>query len=214
MTQPFFFLTVLFASLPALLRVMDHPWNLAPAGAMAIFAGVHFRDKKWAFAVPLLSLFASDVAIGIKHNNIPEWTFHKLLPLIYVCFAVYILLGRRVQAAWAGIDSRSVTDHATSEGVNRPLTFGTRALFKAITLVAGTLSGAIVFFLVTNFADFVYYYPHTWYELGHCYERALPFFRNSLQSDAFYVTVLFVAYGTIRRALEAARSHEYEAGRF
>ena len=214
MTQPFFFLTALFASLPALLRVVDHPWNLAPAGAMAIFAGVHFRDRKWAFAIPLLSLFASDVAIGIKHNNLQEWTFHALLPLIYGCFALYILLGRRVQAAWTSIDARTVADNTSADGANRPLTFGTRTMFKAITLAAGALSGAILFFLITNFADFVYYYPHTWYELGHCYERALPFFRNTLQSDAFYVTVLFFAYGTIRRALETARSHEFEAGRF
>lgn len=214
MTQPYFLLTALFASLPALLRVVDHPWNLAPAGAMAIFAGVHLRDKRWAFAIPLLSLFASDVAIGLKHNNVQEWTFHALLPLIYACFAAYILLGRCVRAAWTRIDAHRVSENTVEGRVTRPLSSGKRMTFKVLSLVGGTLGGAIVFFVVTNFGDFVYYYPHTWSELARCYERAIPFFRNTVRSDAFYVTALFAAYGLIRRGLESEESRELEASRF
>jgi len=57
--------------LAAALRIVPHPWNLAPVGAMALFSGAMVRDRRLTFVFPLLALFAGDVFIG----------FHKLMPV-------------------------------------------------------------------------------------------------------------------------------------
>ena len=78
--------------LAAVLRIVPHPWNLTPIGAMALFSGAMFRNRWVAFALPLASLFAGDVFVG----------FHKLMFVVYASFAISVAIGR-----WLG-DSRSV----------------------------------------------------------------------------------------------------------
>ncbi|HEV3419353.1 MAG TPA: DUF6580 family putative transport protein, partial [Candidatus Acidoferrum sp.] len=46
--------------LAAVVRIMPHPWNFTPIGAMAIFSGSMFRDRRLAFLFPLAALFAGD----------------------------------------------------------------------------------------------------------------------------------------------------------
>jgi len=64
-------------------------------------------------------------------------------------------------------------------------------------IVGGSLTGSIIFFLVTNFAVWAVpqsFYPHTIQGLIDCYIMALPFFRNTIAGDLFYVTIFFGAY--------------------
>lgn len=58
------------------------------------------------------------------------------------------------------------------------------------------LASSITFFLVTNFAVWVFFnwYPHTWEGLVSCFTLALPFFRNSLAGDMVYTGALFGSY--------------------
>ncbi len=69
--------------LAAAARIVPHPWNLAPVGAMALFSGAMFRDKRVAFGFPLLALLAGDAVIG----------FHKLMPAVYASFLVSVAIG-------------------------------------------------------------------------------------------------------------------------
>src|SRR5260370_38790310 len=80
---------VIFAAivLVAVLRIVPHPWNLAPVGAMALLSGAMVRDRRLAFVFPLLALFSGDVFIG----------FHKLMPVVYASFLVSVLIGRGLQ---------------------------------------------------------------------------------------------------------------------
>jgi uncharacterized protein DUF6580 len=78
--------------LAAVLRIVPHPWNLTPIGALALFSGAMFRNRWIAFALPLASLFAGDLFVGL----------HKLIFVVYVSFAISVAIGR-----WLG-DSRSV----------------------------------------------------------------------------------------------------------
>ena len=67
------------------------------------------------------------------------------------------------------------------------------------TVLSGTILGSILFFLITNLV-FIYppnMYPHTWVGQVASYTNALPFFRNTLLSDLFYVAILFGAYELI-----------------
>ena len=73
-----------FILLAAALRVAPHPWNFTPIGAMALFAGAMIRDRRVAFVIPLVTLFAGDIFIG----------FHKLMPFVYLSFLVSVAIGR------------------------------------------------------------------------------------------------------------------------
>jgi hypothetical protein len=70
--------------LAAALRIVPHPWNLAPIGAIALFSGSMFRNRWIAFLLPLASLFAGDVFVG----------FYKLMLIVYASFAVSVAIGR------------------------------------------------------------------------------------------------------------------------
>src|SRR6266852_3935978 len=67
----------------ALLRVIPHPMNFAPIGALALFSGAYFSSKRAAVAVPLLSLVVGDIFTG----------FHQLIPYVYASFLVSVAIG-------------------------------------------------------------------------------------------------------------------------
>lgn len=67
----------------AALRLVPHPPNFEPIGALALFAGAHFEKKSWAFVVPLAALLLSDLVIG----------FHTQMPLVYGAFALIVCMG-------------------------------------------------------------------------------------------------------------------------
>jgi hypothetical protein len=58
-----------------------------------------------------------------------------------------------------------------------------------------SLAGSVVFFVLTNFGVWLQtnFYTHDLAGLINCYVAALPFFRNTLAGDAFYVAALFGA---------------------
>lgn len=70
--------------LAAALRIAPHPWNFTPIGAMALFSGAIFRDRRIAFLFPLAALFAGDLFVGL----------YRAMPLIYASFLVSVLIGR------------------------------------------------------------------------------------------------------------------------
>jgi hypothetical protein len=77
----------------AALRMVPHPMNFAPIGALALFGGAYFSSKRTAVAVPLLSLVAGDIFTG----------FHRLIPYVYASFLVSVAIGfwlRRKKSAW------------------------------------------------------------------------------------------------------------------
>jgi len=84
---------VTLITLSAVLRIVPHPWNLTPVGAMALFSGAMFRNRWIAFLLPLASLFAGDLFVG----------FHKLMLIVYASFAISVAIGRWLR------ESRSLT---------------------------------------------------------------------------------------------------------
>ena len=62
-----FILLIIIASL---YRIMPgRPYGFAPQIAMAIFGGAVIKDKKYAFLLPLLSMFISDALFEILFRN-------------------------------------------------------------------------------------------------------------------------------------------------
>lgn len=83
---PRFVIAAVLILLAAVLRILPHPWNFTPVGAMAIFAGSLFRRRSIAFLLPLTALFAGDLFVG----------FYKLMFIVYLSFALSVAIGRWV----------------------------------------------------------------------------------------------------------------------
>lgn len=154
-------------------RLIPHPPNLTPVGAMALFGGATFGPSWVAFAIPLAAMFVSDLALGALAGDF-SITFHLHMPVIYLAFSINVILGviflRRVSAVRVG---------------------------------AVALGGAIQFFVLTNFAVWAVgtWYPKTWAGLVECYVAALPFFQYQLIGDLGYTAVLFGAWALAQRIL-------------
>jgi hypothetical protein len=67
----------------ALARLLPHPPNVAPIGAMALLGGACLSDRRLAFVVPLTAMFLSDLVLG----------FSALTPAVYLSFLGYVCLG-------------------------------------------------------------------------------------------------------------------------
>ena len=67
----------------AVLRAAPHPWNFTPIGAMALFSGALVKDRRLAFAFPLLALLVGDVFVG----------FHRLILVVYASFLASVAIG-------------------------------------------------------------------------------------------------------------------------
>jgi hypothetical protein len=78
-------LLALFAAIlaAAALRLVPHPPNFAPIGAMALFSGAYLPRRPLSFVAPLVALFLSDLAIGFYHG----------MATVYVATALIVLLG-------------------------------------------------------------------------------------------------------------------------
>ena len=57
---------ILFIAVAAIFRLLPHLPNATPIAAMALFSGVYFTNKKYAFIIPLLAMFLSDLFLGFS----------------------------------------------------------------------------------------------------------------------------------------------------
>lgn len=68
---------------------------------------------------------------------------------------------------------------------------------KPLFILGGTLASSILFFVITNFGVWMTpgsMYAPTWGGLAECYVFAIPYFRNTVSGDLFFVVVMFAAY--------------------
>ena len=70
----------------AAMRLVPHPANFAPLGAMALFSGAYLGRRALAFAAPLGALLLSDLILG----------FYPGMLVQYVSVALVVLLGSGV----------------------------------------------------------------------------------------------------------------------
>lgn len=69
----------------AALRAAPHPWNFTPIGAMALFSGAILKDRRLAFAFPLIALFAGDIFTGLYQI--------QMMLVVYFSFLVSVAIG-------------------------------------------------------------------------------------------------------------------------
>ncbi len=158
-------------------RLIPHPPNFAPIGAMALFGGACFASRRVAFLVPLLAMFVSDLVIGFLSGDL-SLGLHRLIPVVYGSFALIVCLG-----------------------------FWLRPRRKVVPIAGAALASSLLFFGLTNFGVWALgsWYPKTWAGLVACYVAAIPYFRNTLLGDAVYTTVLFGGLALVERGFPALR---------
>jgi hypothetical protein len=69
--------------LAALLRLIDHPANVSPIMAIAIFSGVYFSDKRFALLIPIGAMLLSDLFLG----------YYLVSIFVYAGFGTGIIIG-------------------------------------------------------------------------------------------------------------------------
>jgi len=79
---------------------------------------------------------------------------------------------------------------------------GLRNAQKPATVLLGSLSSSVVFYLVTNFGVWAAgWYPPTLQGLAQCYVAGIPFFRNFLAGTLIYSAAFFGVYALAARAV-------------
>jgi hypothetical protein len=78
-----YLLPVLLVAAAACSRLIPHPSNFTAIGAMALFSGAIFRDKRLAFLLPMAAMMVTDLALG----------FHASMLPVYSCFALTVGIG-------------------------------------------------------------------------------------------------------------------------
>ncbi len=154
-------------------RLIPHPPNFAPIGAIALFGGACFADRRAAFVVPLAAMALSDLAIGLLGGNL-SLGLHRLLPVVYGSFALIVCLGFRLRTR------RTVAP-----------------------IAGAVLASSVLFFVLSNLGVWALGYPKTWEGLVACYVAAIPFFHHTLLGDAVYSTALFGGLALAEKAFPA-----------
>lgn len=156
--------------LSALTRLIPHPPNFAPIGAMALFGAAYYSKRRWAFIIPIAAMFVSDLIL----NNVAYgqyfdgfvWFYAGSL-FTYGAFALIVLLGM----------------------------FTLKAV-RVTKVIFCSLGASAIFFIVSNFGV---WFSGTMYAkdlsgLITCYIAGIPFFQNTLAGDLVYCAALFGAF--------------------
>ena len=169
---------ILFA---ALSRIIPHPMNFAPLGAMALFGAAYFGKKGSGLLWVMLAWFLSDVVL----NN-----------FIYSIQSGFSLFTKQSIFIYGSI----VLIYALGKTLFRKFTVG--------RMLVGSLSASVIFFAISNFGVWMQggLYPMTWEGLITCYSAAIPFFQSTLSGDLIYSGLLFIAYEKLfRQQLDESR---------
>jgi len=138
------------AILAGLVRIVPHPYNLTPVGALGIYSGA--RLCWWqAFTLPILVMAGTDVLLYQLAGKQP------FDPFVYGSFLVYVLLGRLLRNTESPGKIILVSLLATSQ-------FFLISNF-GVWLSNSQKPGGM-------------YYPASLETLGACYAAALPFFQG------------------------------------
>lgn len=151
----------------AFTRLIPHPPNFTAIGAMALFGGAYFSKKSFAFAVPLIAMFLSDIIIG----------FHPGMYAVYLSFILIVMIGISLS------NKRKVRQNSVLPG-------------RVGNIFLASVSASVLFFVITNFAMWLtgILYPKTIAGLAECFIAAIPFFHYTLFGDLFFVGILFGAF--------------------
>jgi hypothetical protein len=178
LNKTFVFTLVALIVVAALYRILpNRPMGFAPQIAIALFAGSIIKDKKYAFALPILSMFISDALYQALYSagltSIKGFYGGQLSN--YILFAGLTVIGFFINQK------------------------------KAWQIGLGALAGPTVYFLISNFL--VWFgggldinnvpYPKTGEGLITAYIAAIPFYAMSVYATVVFCTMFFGGYALL-----------------
>ena len=148
-------------------------WGFAPHIAMALFGGAVIKDRVWAFALPLFSMFLSDALYQILYINgqTSIQGFYSGQWLNYLVFASVVVVG---------FFMKKVT---------------------VLNVFVYSFIAPTWFFLLSNFTVWVgeKTIPQTWAGLMKTYALGVPFYRQSIIATLIFSTVFFGVYYLVQK---------------
>lgn len=155
-------------------RLIPHPPNFTPIGAVALFGAAHLSRKYLAFIIPILAIFLSDLLL----NNL---IYKSMYPEIFQGFVWLSPMAGYIYGSMFAIALLGII------------------LFKKVNLqnfVVSSLIAAVIFFLMTNLGSFFWdpIYPKTGAGLQAAYIAGLPFLLNTVLGNLIFGGVLFGIY--------------------
>jgi hypothetical protein len=146
----------------ALSRIAFYPLNFSPVIAMALFGGAVFKDKKLAFALPLLAMFLSDFIFEITNIATGFWGWGQLVG--YGILALITVFGFNLKK----INVQNVTGFSIVSSLIFFLLSNTSVWIFDTTTYA------------QNFGGWV-----------NCLAAGIPFLKNGLAADLVYSALFF-----------------------
>lgn len=160
-------------TLVAVSRLLPHPPNFAPLGAIAVFASVTFGNRFLKYVLPVFLAIITDFILVLTVNaafTSPAAHFGSFGS--YIIYATYPVMG--------------LVAHFINKG---------KIHQKPKKIIGLSLASSLFFFLVSNFVVWLGgWYGYTFAGLGASYIAAIPFFHNTIGGDLFYNAALFGSY--------------------
>lgn len=171
-----FLMLVLVAA--AYRAIPGRPWGFAPQFAMAVFSGAVIKDKRFAFAFPILSLLISDLFYQILFLagifEIPG--FYNGMVSNYLLFGALTIVGFYTNAE------------------------------KIASIAKSTVTAPTFFFIVSNLTVWMgnggYQRPKNFTGLIQTYVDGLPFYANSIIATVVFGAILFGANQLIKKSAD------------
>jgi hypothetical protein len=169
--KPLVWIFIALIVIAALYRIIPgRPYGFAPQIAMAIFAGAVVKDKKWAFALPVFSMFISDLIYQLLYNAglSPIYGFYDGQFVNYFLFALMTCSGLAIRK------------------------------INVVNIFAASLAAPTAFFLLSNSITWSGLAglrgldrPFTFGGLMMAYADGLPFYKMSVLATMAFCIVLF-----------------------
>lgn len=174
LNKTFVYTLIALVVVAALYRIIpNRPFGFAPQIAIALFAGSIIKDKKYAFALPILSMFISD--------------------------ALYQVLYSAGLSSIKGFYGGQLTNYILFAGLTVIGFFINQK--KVLQIFAGALAGPTAYFLISNFLVWIggggYGHPKTFDGLMLTYFDGIPFYGGSLVATVLFCTMFFGGYALL-----------------
>jgi hypothetical protein len=170
-------LAAILVVLAAASRLLPHILNFSSVGAMALFGGACFSRRSWAFCLPFVALWASDLLLNntIYRSFYPDTvgTVWFTSPWTYLAFAAMTVFS---------------------------MTFLKKISLPTVAL--SSVAGSTLFFLISNFSTWIEttLYSKNIEGLMTCYAAGLPFFPATIVGDLCWCTALFGTYSLLKNS--------------
>jgi hypothetical protein len=154
-------IALILIALGVMARVVPHPANFAPVGAIALFGGAVFGSRRAAMLVPLAAMFAGDTILELTTG----YGYHALMPAVYGSYALIAVLGMLIR-------------HRRRS----PVVVG------AASLASSTIFFLVTNLAMWTISEV---FPRTFEGLGACYLAGIPYFGRTMLSDLIFAAVFF-----------------------